>query len=73
MSTNKIDIESVNARTREEQTPMTMMCESCNKEQETTEKVTIKENGVLGYYNRNVEWCKDCVKSHNRHLLESWG
>ena len=52
---------------------MTKICGSCEKEQETTEKVTIKENGVLGYYDREVEWCESCVNSHNRYLLESWG
>lgn len=48
-------------------------CSSCEKEKEDVRERTVKENGVVGYYDVKVKWCDDCSEKHNRHLLETWG
>jgi len=48
-------------------------CGSCKKENHTTKTRKVKENGVVGYYDVNVVWCDNCVNSHNRYLLSTWG
>ena len=52
---------------------MTSICESCKKEDETVKDTTVKEDGVVGYYDRNVTWCEKCVDSHNYYLMANWG
>lgn len=48
-------------------------CESCKRQDETVSEKTIKENGVVGYYDRKVNWCDKCTASHNHYLLANWG
>jgi len=48
-------------------------CKVCDKEKETAKTRTVKENGYTGYYDIEVTWCDDCVKSHNYYLMASWG
>lgn len=48
-------------------------CTSCRQDKGSVRDRTIKENGVLGYYDVNVKWCDECVSSHNYYLLASWG
>jgi hypothetical protein len=47
-------------------------CDHCGK-RGITKNQTIKEKGVVGYYDVKVKWCVDCVIRHNRELLENWG
>ena len=48
-------------------------CASCKKQDETVRQRTVKENGMLRYYDVEVKWCDKCVESHNHYLLSSWG
>lgn len=48
-------------------------CDCCLREDSTTKERTIKEDGVVGYYDRTVLWCDRCVEGHNKYLLENWG
>lgn len=48
-------------------------CESCKKQKENVTEKTVKENGVIGYYDRKVTYCDECVASHNYYLLADWG
>lgn len=48
-------------------------CNRCNKMDLTTRERTIKENGMVSYYDVKVIWCDKCVGNHNRYLLSSWG
>lgn len=48
-------------------------CELCKKMDKTVKERTVKENGVLGYYDITVKWCDSCVVRHNHYLLSSWG
>lgn len=48
-------------------------CQSCGKKDKTAKERTIKENGVIGYFDKTVTWCDKCIKSHNYYLMASWG
>ena len=50
---------------------VTLKCKSCGKE--NGKERTIKENGVVGYYDVKVFWCDKCASNHNCHLVETWG
>lgn len=48
-------------------------CSSCEKEFNELKEKVIKEEGVLGYYDKKVKWCDDCIERHNYYLLANWG
>jgi hypothetical protein len=48
-------------------------CNCCKKEKKNVSERSVKENGALGYYDRKVIWCDECVNSHNYYLMASWG
>lgn len=52
---------------------MSKECKSCKRNDESVTLRKVKENGVLGYYDIEREWCDKCVASHNYHLMANWG
>lgn len=50
-----------------------LICDSCEIAGDTVRERTVKENGVLGYYDVKVKWCDKCTNSHNYYLMASWG
>jgi len=48
-------------------------CTICHKKNKTVKERTVKEEGVLSYYDIKVVWCDKCVSRHNYYLMASWG
>jgi len=53
-------------------------CYFCDKEAKNLSDTTIKINGVVSYYDKDVKICDKCKSNdskskYNQHLIETWG
>lgn len=48
-------------------------CKCCKQEKDNVTEAVVKGNEVLGYYDVKVEWCEECINSHNYYLMANWG